>query len=94
MHVASGGKENLYRHTTNSFPAIHSGLLLIQDEAALLSMQAIIVLPTGCAMRSSRALTNGSTTIAAGFGGYTLSNKHPGPQLHRGGPLPILKPIS
>lgn len=29
------GKENLYRHTNNSFPATHSGLVLIQDEGAL-----------------------------------------------------------
>nr|WP_298413916.1 MBL fold metallo-hydrolase [uncultured Halomonas sp.] len=29
------GKENLYRHTNNTFPATHSGLVLIQDEGAL-----------------------------------------------------------
>ncbi|MGO1502651.1 MAG: MBL fold metallo-hydrolase [Marinobacter sp.] len=29
------GKKNLYRHTNNSFPATHSGLVLIQDEGAL-----------------------------------------------------------
>jgi glyoxylase-like metal-dependent hydrolase (beta-lactamase superfamily II) len=29
------GKENLYRHTNNTFPATHSGLVLIQEEGAL-----------------------------------------------------------
>lgn len=33
--VSIEGKENLYRHTNNTFPATHSGLVLIQDEGAL-----------------------------------------------------------
>jgi hypothetical protein len=30
------GKENLYRHTSNSFPTTHSGWVLIQDAGALI----------------------------------------------------------